>query len=89
MYTLTRRRAGAATLTSVQLLACNVAAQNSSTYVDAQSRAVDASKLPKVAPAYWHDWVDPGEPTDPLVAMVQHIYDVMGMGIFTHHFLTT
>ncbi|KAJ3551018.1 hypothetical protein NM688_g4948 [Phlebia brevispora] len=51
---------------NVSLIACNFNTQNSTISVNSVSRAVDKASAPPT-PAHWHEWVDPGPSSDPML----------------------
>ena len=52
-------------------MACNIIAHNVSITVDAQTRMPAITQVSNTSSlAAWHDWTDPGVPSDDLVATV-------------------
>ena len=59
------------TISSMQLLACNIDARDSNISVSAQTLMPSDDPFPLTPPfVTWHNWTDPGIPTDPLLAAV-------------------
>ncbi|KAF7798556.1 hypothetical protein EIP86_009778 [Pleurotus ostreatoroseus] len=53
--------------TRINILGCNFATKDTSTEVNAQSRAITKSSAASKQ-SIWHDWIDPGVSQDPLLA---------------------